>query len=271
MKSSRLLRGMLVILVFFVIIAGWDALGHPGWPISSPTNPTEVLTDGSPTPQTVQRTLPATLSVSGTQWGMSTCYIGAAEGSSRFSITDLQDLGINTYRIYGGMNRWEAHDDGSAYGLPTIAQIQRNPNVINWAKWDTAMTNPPHGSDYWWDPKLPEWHGNARTLFSTLNAAHIRIMIALRNQDDQHNPQWMANPPTTTADWNEWWEHVFATVYWLNVRNHYHVYDFEIGNEPNIPAQGWRGTQAQYFTFARYTSDAIAYVFKTYLPRQVYH
>ncbi|NJM63444.1 MAG: hypothetical protein HC849_30005, partial [Oscillatoriales cyanobacterium RU_3_3] len=27
--------------------------------------------------------------------------------------------------------------------------------------------------------------------------------------------------PRTEADWNEWWEHVFATVYWLNVRNDY--------------------------------------------------
>ena len=274
MKSSIVLRVMMVMLIILLIIATWDVLGRPGLPLSSPPTPTSVSsvsTKLSPTPTSVQQTMPATLRVAGTQWGVSTCSIGATEGSSRFSLSDLQDLGINTYRIYGGMARWEAHDDSPTYGLPTIAQMKQNPNVINWSRWDSVMTNPPNGSDYWWDPKQPEWHGNARTLFSTLDAAHIRILLAFRNQDDQHNPAWIANPPTTTSDWNEWWEHVFATVYWLNVRNQYHVYDFEIGNEPNIPAQGWRGTQAQYFTFARYTSDAISYVFKTYLPGQAYH
>ncbi len=44
-----------------------------------------------------------TLTVSGTQWGLTSQYLGANEGSSQFNINDLVDLGINTYRIYGGM------------------------------------------------------------------------------------------------------------------------------------------------------------------------
>jgi hypothetical protein len=44
----------------------------------------------------------ATISVSGTRWGTSMCYIGATEGNARFDIEDLRDAGINTYRIYGG-------------------------------------------------------------------------------------------------------------------------------------------------------------------------
>ncbi len=275
MKSPNLLRIMLVFLVVLIIVAGWNAFGRPGWPLSkSPSVPAGSSGNASPSPSPsppVQLTLPATMTVAGTQWGVSTCYIGASEGSSRFNIADLQNLGINTYRIYGGMSRWEAQDDSKVYGLPTIAQIKQNPNVINWSWWDHIMTNPPKGSDYWWDPKQPEWHGNARTLFSTLDAANIRIMIAFRNQDDQHNPAWIANPLVTTADWNEWWEHVFATVYWLNVRNHYNINDFEIGNEPNIKEQGWMGTEQQYFTFARYTYDAISYVYQTYLPGTAYH
>jgi len=225
---------------------------------------------GWPSPTPINRTA-ATITVNGTQWGYSTCYIGAVEGSSRFNIADLQDLGINTYHLYGGMSRWEAQDDDGIYGSPTIDQIKANPNVINWKWWDTIMTNPPGGSDYWWDPKGPRWHGNARTLFSTLKAAHIRTLISLRNRDDQGKPRWAPNPPVTNADWNEWWEHVFATVYWLNVRNDYDINDFEISSEPNISNQGWRGTEAQYFTFARYTYDAISYVYRTYLLGRVYH
>ena len=46
----------------------------------------------------------ATITVSGTPWGLSTCYIGATEGNVRFNIADLQAAGINTYRVYGGMS-----------------------------------------------------------------------------------------------------------------------------------------------------------------------
>src|SRR5579875_204167 len=272
MRSSVLLRVMIVVLVILLILAGWDTLGRPGWSVTNSPAFSGITAGVSPSPPlSVQLTLPATLTVAGTQWGVSTCYIGASEGSSRFNIADLQDLGITTYRLYAGMSRWEAQDDSLVYGLPTIEQIKQNPNVIDWAKWDKVMTNPPGGSDYSWVNAPPEWHGNARTLLSALNAAHIRIMLAFRSQDDQHNPAWAPNPPVTSADWNVWWGYVFATVYWLNVSNHYNVNDFEIGNEPYIKEQGWNGTEQQYFTFARYTYDAISYVYKTYLPGRIYH
>ena len=213
----------------------------------------------------------AAITVRGTQWGVSTCYIGATEGSSGFNSADLTDLGINSYHIYGGMSRWEYQDDSSTYGLPTIDQIKANPNVINWSWWDNAMTNPPNGSDYWWSYQSPAWHGNARTIFSTLKADGIRTLLTLRNVDNTNNPSWAPNPPTTQADWNEWWEHVFATVYWLNVRNDYNVNDFEVLNEPNQVSQGWKGTEAQYITLFQYTADAIKYVYQTYLPGRTYH
>ena len=218
------------------------------------------------------KTIPIhTVVVSGVQWGQSTCYIGAVEGSSGFDVADLKDLGINTYRIYGGMSRWEARNDSGVYGSPSIDQIKANSDVINWFWWDTIMTNPPDGSDYWWTNAGPLWYGNASTLFSSLKTANIRPIVALRNRDDQYNPSWAPNPPTTQADWNEWWEHVFATVYWLNVRNDYNVNDFEVHNEPNSVSQGWAGNHAQYVRFLQYTRDAIDYVYTKYLPGRTYH
>src|SRR6266542_124433 len=62
----------------------------------------------------------ATIAVSGTQWGTSTCYFGATEGNVRFAVADLQDAGVSTYRVYGGMSRWEWQDDDGAYGAPSI-------------------------------------------------------------------------------------------------------------------------------------------------------
>jgi hypothetical protein len=269
LKLLMVILGILIILNAIPIIQKKLQVGKSGKPITGVTATATPTPTATPLPD---GDIPATIMVSGTQWGWSTCYIGATEGSSNFNIGDLTSLGINAYHIYGGMSRWEAQDDSSVYGSPTIAQIKANPNVINWKWWDAIMTNPPDGSDYWWQP-APRWHGNARMLFTELQAAHIQVVLDLRNRDDQNQPAWSPNPPETRADWNEWWEHVFATVYWLDVRNHYNVTYFEIGNEPNVRNQGWapQATEAQYFTFAQYTSNAISYVFHTYLPGQTFH
>jgi hypothetical protein len=226
------------------------------------------LSEGS---SNLARAASSTITVSGTQWGVSTAYIGATEGNVRFDTADMTDLGINTYRVYGGMSRWEQQNPYSTYGTPSIDQIKADPNVINWTWWDNAMTSPPNGSDYWWSNGPVLWQGNARTIFANLQSAGIKPVLTVRNRDNNGNPAWAPNPPTTTNDWNVWWGHVFSTVYWLNVRNNYNVNDFEIHNEPNNSGQGWGGTEAQYFTFAQYTHDAIAYVYNTYLPGRTYH
>src|SRR5688572_30661766 len=216
-----------------------------------------------------------TITVSGTPWGVSTCYIGATEGNVRFNVADLQDAGLNTYRIYGGMSRWERQDDDGVYGSPTIDQIKANPNLVNWTWWDNIMTTPPNGSDYHWSGEPgTTWQGNARTIFADLKAAGIRPVLTVRNVDNNIEPAWAEtnlNPPNTPEDWNEWWEHVFATAYWLNVRNDYRVDDYEIHNEPNNQGQGFAGTQADYFELVRVTKDAIDFVYSTYLPGRSYH
>jgi hypothetical protein len=91
----------------------------------------------------------------------------------------------------------------------------------------------------------------------------------MRHVNPSHLPEWAdtnLNPPDSTDDWNEWWEHVFATVYWINVRNDLGVHDWQVHNEPNRSGQGWNGTLADYVTFTQYTADAIQYVYDTYLP-----
>jgi len=73
-----------------------------------------------------------TLTASGTQWGVTSQYLGANAGSPQFNINDLVDLAINSYRIYGGMSRWEPTNAESTYGSPNIAHIEANPGVINY-------------------------------------------------------------------------------------------------------------------------------------------
>jgi hypothetical protein len=214
-----------------------------------------------------------TIKFSGKAAGVSTRYIGAVEGSINFDIKDLQDLGINTYRIYGGMSRWEAEDDDGKYGWPSIDEIKTNPNIINWGHWDRIMTAPPQGSDYWWSGEPGTvWQGNAKTIFNSLKQANIRPVVSIRNVDNTWNPSWslQLNPPRAKEDWNEWWEHVFATVYWLNVRNDYRVDDWEIHNEPDNRDQGWGGTRADYFELVKVAKDALDFVYKTYLPSRTY-
>lgn len=223
---------------------------------------------------TIQAQSIETINISGTLSGVSTRYIGAVEGNVNFNLEDLKDLGVNTYRLYGGMSRWEFQDDDGKYGWPSIAEIKANPNIINWAWWDNVMSNPPYGSDYWFSGAPGTvWQGSAQTIFSTLKQANIRPVLSIRNVDNGWNPSWalQLNPPRTEEDWNEWWEHVFATVYWLNVRNDYQVDEWEIHNEPDNREQGWGGTQADYFELVKVAKDAIAHVYKTYLPDRTYH
>jgi len=212
-----------------------------------------------------------TLTVSGTQSGVTSQYLGANEGSSQFNINDLLDLGINSYRLYGGMSRWEPTNAESTYGSPSIAQIEANPAVINWAFYDNIFTDPPGGSDYSWSASTGIPPVSAATIIGDLNANNITPIIVLRNKDNNGNPAWSPNPPVTTNDWNVWWEHVFATVYWFNVRNNYVVDNWEIHNEPNNSGQGWAGTEAQYMTFVQYTADAIHWVYNNYLPGRKPH
>ena len=215
-----------------------------------------------------------TITVHNTVLGNSTRYIGAVEGDVDFNPAHFRDLGINAYRIYGGMSRWEAQDDDGVYGSPTITQIKANPNRVNWAWWDNVMTNPPQNSDYWWSGEPGKtWGGNARQIFRTLRQEGIRPILTIRNVDNAWNPlwAWQLNPPRTQDDRNEWWEHVFATVYWLNVRNNYRVDDFEIHNEPDNQDQGWAGTQTDYFELVKLAKDAIDHVYRTYLPGRSYH
>jgi hypothetical protein len=212
-----------------------------------------------------------TLTASGTQTGVTSQYLGANEGSSQFNINDLVDLGINSYRIYGGMSRWEPTNAESTYGSPTIAQIEANPAVINWTYYDNIFTNPPGGSDYSWSASTGIPPVSAATIISNLNANHIIPIVVLRNVDNSDNPSWAPNPPVTTNDWNVWFEFVFATVYWFNVRNNYVVDNWEVHNEPNNSGQGWAGTETQYMQFVNYTAQAIHWIYSNYLPGRTPH
>ena len=231
------------------------ALGGPAGPADSPGGP------GS------HAVASAKITVDPHPWGVSTRYIGGTEGSARFDIRDLTDCGINTLRIYADMSRFEWVDDDSRYGSPSIAEIKANPNIIPWRRWDRVMDSP-YSPFVKAKPELT-W----RRMFAQLRRAGVCTVISLRNRDAPNlQPTWIAAVPTTEADWNEWWEYVFAMAYWLNVRNDFRVDEYEVLNEPdNTPQQGWLGTREQYCEMVKRTKDALDYVYRTYLPGRAYH
>lgn len=169
------------------------------------------------------------------------------------------------------MGPWEYLDDDGVFGAPGIEQIKADPGVINWEWWDNVFTHPPEGSPFWYatDPGVG-WQGNWRQIFGPLKQHGVKPIVSLRVQNAQTQPDWAAalNPPNTEAGRNEWWEHVFSVVYWMNVRNDYRVDDWEIGNEANHKGQGWAGTEDDYWDFARLTHDAIDYVYRRFLPHR---
>jgi hypothetical protein len=215
-----------------------------------------------------------TITVQNTVLGQTTTYIGATEAGG-FYIDDLTDLGINTYRLWTKMDELEWWDDDdptddalwndSAYGTPTIAQVKANPNLVPWAAW--------------WDARFTEtqpWRYGTQTrqgIIAALTSNNITPVVVLRTYDDQGNPeqrkeeggaQWAPRPPVDTNFRNEWWEHCFAIVYWLNVRNSYAVTHFEVLNEPDYPGQGWTGwpdaDEAGYVQLVQDAYDAVKFV-----------
>ena len=209
-----------------------------------------------------------TVTVTGTPDGRTEQSIGATEGCTRFDINELADAGLGNYRLWAGMSRLEPVDDDGVYGKPTIAQIKANPAIINWAAWDAQFYKPA----YAWTPNCkPDVSSSLYDILSALQQQGIRAVVTLRPVDDQGQPAWAAGltPPRTLADETEWWEHVFATVYWVNVRHNLVVHDWQVLNEPDSGrAQGWNGTFDEYLHFTQLTNDAIQYVYTTYLSGQ---
>ncbi len=203
----------------------------------------------------------ATITVSSAQWGQSTYYIGAGDGfvpDQKASFAEIKDLGLNTMRVSGQASNWEPVDDSPVYGKPSIDQIKADPNSIKWSVWDAHLAS--------------NWIGgmSGSEYFKTLKDMGIRSVIKFTLDHDGAGT-FMANPPITDADKNEWWKYVFAIAYWLNVRNDYQVNDYEVFNEPDAIPRFWHGTKDQFFDFMRLTHDAIDYVYKKYLPGRTYH
>jgi hypothetical protein len=128
-----------------------------------------------------------------------------------------------------------------------------------------------------WDARFkdPNFRSHGTSLYDMLVAlrgAGIAPLVSLVNVNNSDQPAWMQqlNPPTTTEDWNEWWEHVFAWVYYANVINDLGIHDWQVLNEPDNSSQGWGGTLQDYIVFTQYTHDAIQYVYDTYLPGQAF-
>ncbi|MHC4479977.1 MAG: glycosyl hydrolase [Planctomycetota bacterium] len=203
----------------------------------------------------------ASIAVSGEQWGVSTRYIGANEGGGSFDIDHFTDCGLNTFRIYLTLLRMEPVDDDGVYGSPSPEQIKADPDIIPWEKWDEVMDGPFQP----WTELQVTW----RQVLGDLQGAGVKTVLSLRNFHDRET--WIAEVPRTEEDWNEWWQFCFAVAYWLNVRNDYGIDDYEVFNEPDVPDQGWRGTREEYCEMVRRTSDAIASVYRTYLPGRTYH
>ena len=192
----------------------------------------------------------ATLSVKGTPMGISSRYIGAGYG---YDQTKYRDLGFNTTFVGGSLQNFEPQDDDGTYGSPSIDQIKSagaaisSNGLIPWSYWDGTA-----GSTTW------------RPFWDQTKQDGVRVMMGLRIKYQTN--VWMAAVPKTQADWNEWWEHVFALGYWLNVRNNYGIDDWQVLNEPNNTNEGWNNNTADYEVLVQYTTDALEYLYTNFLP-----
>ena len=93
---------------------------------------------------------PATVTVSGTQAGISTKFMGMQGGDSPSAeafIDAVDDLGLNAFRFFTTMNRYEPEDDVPGYGYPTREQLlAATPSdllgtntLVDWSKYEVQL------------------------------------------------------------------------------------------------------------------------------------
>ncbi|MBD0256025.1 MAG: DNRLRE domain-containing protein, partial [Cytophagales bacterium] len=212
---------------------------------------------------------PATVAVSGTQAGISTRYMGMQGGDSPSAtafIDAVDDLGLNAFRFFTTMNRYEPEDDVPGYGYPTREQLlAADPSdllgtntLIDWSKYEVQLNRD---------------RDNGQTdavRFAMFREKGIKVLANL--QLNQRGPDWAPTFATTPtqADKDEWWQSCYANALLLNKKHDFRIDDYEIGNEPNLGSEGFRGTMATYYEMVRIAKDAIKEAYARHLPGRTY-
>lgn len=202
-----------------------------------------------------------TATVLNTVSGYSPLYIGANEGGA-FSTNHLADSGINLYRIWTTMGELEYYDDdwvadgypgwptypaASYYGQPTPDEVRTNAAAIHWTVWDDAFTRSR------WTTGVP-----FKNILDGCKSLNVKPLLVLRTLGPNETwITWIPGAPNGTNFWNEWWTYCFAVAYWCNVSNDYGITHFQVHNEPDLSAQGWTGTQAEYIQLVNTAHDAL--------------
>ncbi|MBD0254337.1 MAG: DNRLRE domain-containing protein [Cytophagales bacterium] len=211
----------------------------------------------------------ATVTVSSTQAGTSTRYMGVqgsnAPGETNFT-TAITDLGVNTFRYFTTMDRYEPGDDVAGYGYPTKTQLLAasasallsTNTLIDWSKYGAEL-NKDRGAGQT-DAKR----------FQMFKANGVRVVANL--QLNQRGPDWAPTFATapTQADQDEWWQFCYATVLLLNKQHDYQIDDWEIGNEPDLKSEGFQGTLSTYYQMVSIAKDAIRAAYSNYLTNRPY-
>ncbi len=212
---------------------------------------------------------PATVTVSGTPAGTSTRYMGLQGGDSPSAavfIEALDDLGLNAFRFFTTMNRYEPEDDVPGYGYPTRAQLLAadpadllgTDSLINWSKYEAQLNRDR-------DNGQPD-----AVRFAMFREKGIRVLANLRL--NQRGPDWAPTFATTptAADRDEWWQFCYAHALLLNKKHDFRIDDYEIGNEPNLASEGFKGTMTTYYEMVRIAKDAIREAYARHLPGRTY-
>ncbi len=212
---------------------------------------------------------PATVTVSGTPSGVSTRYMGLQGGdspSAQVFIDAVDDLGLNAFRFFSNMNRYEPEDDVPGYGYPTreqllaadAADLLGTNALIDWSKYEAQLNKD---------------RDNGQTdavRFTMFREKGIRVLanVTLNQRGPDWAPTFAATP--TQADKDEWWQYCYAHALLLNKKHDFRIDDYEIGNEPNLASEGFKGTMTTYYEMVRIAKDAIREAYTRHLPGRTY-
>jgi chitodextrinase len=209
----------------------------------------------------------ATVAVSSTQAGISTKVMGM-QGNGPETFPSIDDLGVNSWRYYLGMDNFEPVDDKDPEGFPTTSQLKaagvdeilNTTNLINWPAYEAILTKSLGDN---------QTHG---LRFQTFRNKGVRVFVNVRPQR-RGDPAWapdFAPPAVSQADRDEWWQYVYTMVLLFNKKHDYRIDDWELGNEPDLPEEGFKGNQDTYYVLVSVAADAIREAYSRHLGNRAH-
>ncbi len=218
----------------------------------------------------------------------SMAYIGANVADKVHDPAHLTDMGMNTIRIFVGMERFQDSNPDGTYAHPSISRLQTdlqsNPSsiegLVNYSRFESKAAQ--YKRDIF--DRIKSING-MKPLLVLRPSANWGKSYVPGNRQIAGGCKTLGGSNVYPNDWvwreddlTEWYAYVVTLVYWLKKNGYTNIDRFSAANEPNQQKwgtshshQGWCGTHQDYVKFAKATYDALKFAFSIYMDSRPFY